>query len=92
MQSRAGGVAFDASVAIGPPLPPAEERELRAGQHATAVAEAARAAVAIQEKVAGIDLIKVDDPEKAAQKLEGMRQSLAAARVELARLRAQSED
>lgn len=89
---HAGGVALNADVAIGPPLSPSEERELQDRQRAAAIEEAERAVAAIEEKVAGIDLTQVDDPEKAAQKLEGMRQSLAAARDELARLRAELED
>lgn len=92
MHPSAKGGAFDASVAIGRKLSPDEERDLRGRQYATAVEEAEKAVAAMEEKVSGIDLEQVDDPEKAAQKLEGMRQSLAAARDELARLRGEDGD
>lgn len=89
MQARAAGGAFNATVNTGPPLTPDEEVDLQAKQHAVAVDEAEKAVAAIEEKVAGIDLDQVEDREKATQKLDGMRQSLAAARDELARLRAE---
>jgi len=92
MHSSAGGAAFDATVDIGTNLSPSAERELRDQQHATATHEAEKAVTAIEGKVAGIDLAALDDSDAAARKLEGMRQSLAAAREELARLRAEDGD
>jgi hypothetical protein len=92
VHSTAGGGAFNAAVEVGAPLSAAEERELLVWQRATAIEEAQKAVAAMEEKVAGVDLALVDDPECADRKLEGMRQSLAAAREELARLRAEDGD
>jgi len=92
LRVHAVGGAFDATVAIGPPMSPDEERAHQDRQRAAAIDEAEQAIAVIEEKVSGIDLASVEDPEKATQKLEGMRQSLAAARDELARLRAEDGD
>jgi hypothetical protein len=92
LRAYAAGSAMDASVDIGPPMSPDEEREHRERLRAVALEEAEKAVAAIGAKVSGIDLAQVEDSAAAARKLEGMRQSLAAAREELARLRAEDGD
>jgi hypothetical protein len=92
MQPSAGGGAYNATVETGPPMSPDEERAHQDRQRTVAIQEVEKAIAVIEEKVSGVDLASVEDPEKAAQKLKGMRQSLAAARDELARLRVEDGD
>jgi hypothetical protein len=92
MQPSAGGGAYNATVETGPPMSPRRGARTSGPAAHVAIQEVEKAITVIEEKVSGVDLASVEDPEKAAQRLKGMRQSLAAARDELARLRVEDGD